>query len=683
MKTTSLTALLALVLAAQVDGQSLTATIDASRASPPISPRLYGQFIEHLGNIINGGFWAEMLDDRKFYYPITSRPPVRPANGGARFRGLMRRWSPIGPDSSVVMDTADPYVGDHSPLIQLDASGPRGIQQSGLIVRNGKNYAGRIVVAGDSGATVTVSLIAGTDRQTVTLPGLTPDYTTFPISFTAGADSENARLEIAATGSGAFHIGAVSLMPADNLHGFRREVIEQLKQLHSGVYRFPGGNYISNYDWHDSVGPPDKRPPRWDFAWNVVQPNDVGLDEFMVLFDLLGVEPYMSVNAGFGDAYSAAQLVEYANGAASTPMGAVRAANGHPEPYGIKLWGIGNEMYGEWQLGVMPPEQYQIKHNVFAKAMRKVDPTITLIASGAMPDEMTVTLQGRRLDGKVLTEYLSRADWTGGLLTHCLDNIDMVSEHCYCTSGQGFDMSAGDYVNVNESLQEWVRRPANRVRAKYEHYQAYLKLIPALRAKPVPISVDEYSYRRASPTSYKVAMAYAYQFDETFRHTDVFKMAAFTFATSCLSASRTEAVLNPVGLAFKLYRDHFGTTPVDVSGNSPQPPPRYPVGGDQPKVNAGSDTYPLDVCAALTDDGKTVTVAIINPTETEQKLNLSIKGVELAGQGHLWRMAPADVNASIVIGQKPQVQIEDQAVDGADTLAVAPISVNVYAFPLK
>ena len=166
-----------------------------------------------------------------------------------------------------------------------------------------------------------------------------------------------------------------------------------------------------------------------------------------------------------------------------------------------------------------------------------------------------------------------------------------------------------------------------------------------------------------------------------FRHSDLYQMAGFTFATSLLSANRTEAVLNPSGLLFKLYRDHFGTIPVEVSGNSPQPAPKYPAGGDQPKVNPGSDTYPLDVAAALSSDRKTLTVAVVNPTESEQQLNLSFKGVELSGKGRLWRMAPSSVDATIVVGQKPGVEVEEHALEALpSTATIAPFSVTIYEF---
>jgi alpha-N-arabinofuranosidase len=184
-------------------------------------------------------------------------------------------------------------------------------------------------------------------------------------------------------------------MPANNVQGFRAEVIAALKQLHSGVYRWPGGNFISGHEWRDAIGDPDKRPPIMDPVWQAVQPNDVGTDEFMALCYLLDVEAYITVNAGFGDAWSAAQLVEYVNGAVTTPMGRLRAANGHPQAYGVKFWGIGNEPWGEWQLGFMPVAQFERKYNLFANAMRKVDPTIKLIAPGAMPDAMTGSKQAK------------------------------------------------------------------------------------------------------------------------------------------------------------------------------------------------------------------------------------------------------------------------------------------------
>jgi alpha-N-arabinofuranosidase len=405
----------------------------------------------------------------------------------------------------------------------------------------------------------------------------------------------------------------------------------------------------------------------------------------MTLCRLLDVEAYITVNGGFGDEWSAAQLVEYVNGAATTPMGKWRAANGHPEPYHVKFWGVGNEPWGEWQLGFMPVAQWVLKHNMFAKAMRKVDPTIKLIAAGAMPDAMTGSKQAKRLNGQIVPDYLSAGDWSGNLLAHCLDNMDMISEHFYSRSGQHTDLTTGEKVSTGpQPLVEWERAPATQVRSKYEHYQEYLKRIPGLTAKPVPIALDEWAYTGVPPNSYKVVPAYAWAFHEMFRHSDLYQLGGFTFATAMISEDRTDAVLSPAGLLFKMYREHFGTIPADVTGDSPQPKPIYPAGGDQPAVNPGSATYPLDVSAALSEDRKTLTIAVLNPSDSEQQLKLTINGVKLASRGRLWRMAPTSIDAAIMVGQKPGVEVQQEELTSVpDAITVPPFSVNIYSFVVE
>src|SRR5450759_4604961 len=240
--------------------QPVHATIDASKSSAPISKYIYGQFLEHIGGIVNNNIWAEMLDDRKFYFPIDSHPPAEPS-GPAWRRTVLRHWMPIGADEIVTMDKDRPYVGEHTPLVTLSSSEAHGIQQAGLAVRKGKSYTGRVVIAGTPDATVKVSLIwgnAASNRQTVVINKVGSEYRKFPLTFQAQDDSDDARLEIVGRGTGSFHVGAVSLMPADNVQGFRAEVIAALKQLNSGVYRWPGGNFVSGHEWRDAIGDPDK-----------------------------------------------------------------------------------------------------------------------------------------------------------------------------------------------------------------------------------------------------------------------------------------------------------------------------------------------------------------------------------------------------------------------------------------
>ncbi|AHG92055.1 alpha-L-arabinofuranosidase domain protein [Gemmatirosa kalamazoonensis] len=686
-RTTIATILAAAVFAGDASAQAITATIDAGAKGPPISPLIYGMFIEHAGGLLEQGFRAELLDDRKFYFAIGQRAPAGAAPGR---RGAARGWQPLGAADAVRMDSAHAYASDHVPLVMLAGSEPRGIAQDGVALKSGVGFTGRIVVAGDPGAHVTVSLVWGpgaADRGTVRLAPLTSRWTTRRFEFARHPTStDSARIEIAGTGHGAFRVGAVSLMPADNVRGFRREVVAALATLHSGVYRFPGGNFVSGpYDWRDAVGDPDRRPPRWDPVWGALQPNDFGLDEFMTLCELLDVAPYVTVNAGFGDAVSAAQEVEYANGAATTPMGRRRAANGHPAPYGIKYWGIGNEMWGDWQFGYMSLDQWIAKQGQFARAMRRVDPTILRVAPGAMPDAMTGSGMARKLTGQPVAEPLGKADWSAALLSRSIDDFEVLSQHFYVYGGTHFDLEQGKQVPDDPSLSflEWSRKPANMVRVDYEHFQTYREHIPAIRRKPITVALDEWAYSGSPPGAFKPVPAYAWALNELFRHSDTFTLGGFTFAGSTLSATRTDAVLNPIGLMFRLYRAHFGTVPLGVSGTSPQPERTGRVGGEVPNVNAGSPTYPLDVAAALTADGKTLTVSVVNPSDRPQMLRLDLRAIAVAGPGTVWRMAPGSVTAANVVGREPQVRVDQATADATEPLVIPAISVGVYGFPIR
>ena len=156
----------------------------------------------------------------------------------------------------------------------------------------------------------------------------------------------------------------------------------------------------------------------------------------MKLCKLINVDPYISVNAGLGDSHSAAEEVEYMNGAAKTYMGTKRAKNGHPEPYHVKFWNIGNEPWGTWQLGRTDEKYYMIKHNEFAKAMREADPSIILIASGLMLQNDNVPPAERaKYVGNLGPLYGTEADWDAGFIKDCWGNFDIIAEHWYAGGG--------------------------------------------------------------------------------------------------------------------------------------------------------------------------------------------------------------------------------------------------------
>ena len=354
-----------------VQAQESAVRIDVTQTSEPISKYIYGQFIEHLGRCIYGGIWAEMLEDRKFYYPVTGeapawvmfKPGLRSWDGEGHPYELLTRspWMIIGDKQNVSMETENAIVDDQTPRIALTGDDiPGGILQNRLGVLDGKGYTGRILLAASPEAgPIQVSLVWGSganDRDTVTIDELSEEFTSFPLQFRAKSDTDNARLEIVATGQCHFSVGTVSIMPDDNVLGWRADTIALLKELNAPVYRWPGGNFVSGYDWKEGIGDPDRRPPRKDPAWKGVEHNDVGLHEFMELCRQINTEAFIAVNTGLGGIEAAAEEIEYVNGDPDSPLGKIRAKNGHAQPYGVKWWAIGNEMWGDWQLGHMPLE---------------------------------------------------------------------------------------------------------------------------------------------------------------------------------------------------------------------------------------------------------------------------------------------------------------------------------------
>lgn len=684
----------------------LVANVNVQRAGDPVSKYIFGSFIEHIGTTIYRSMWAELLDDRKFYFPISSKDPAKPVRpGGNTARTQLRKWRPVGPDEAVNMDKENAFVGDQSPRITLDGVTPHGIRQSGLSLVAGKEYTGRIYLRGTPGAKVAVSLVWGTgpdDKQTISLSGLTSQYKRLPLRFTSKADSSDAALEIVGTGSGEFHIGTVSLMPADNVQGFRPDTIALLRDLHSGMWRLPGGNFLSDWVWYDAIGDIDKRPPMFDYAWNAMQVNDVGMDEFMTFCKLIDVEPYVTVNAGLGDSHSAAEEVEYLNGPATSYMGAKRARNGHPEPYHVKYWNIGNEPWGTFQIGYTDLKYYVIKNNEFAKAMRAVDPSIILIASAKM-------LEPTWLKGEDRAKYVdnlepmfgSDVDWTGGLLAKSWGTFNGIAQHWYEGAGRHVDVNklkalppkapnSDAYVTYEPTTLEYARYAGDVILRHAEEWEGYQKRFPQMIPNHIFLSMDEYSYGgggggpRPTGPNLKSALAYGMLFNEMMRHSDFLTIAAHTMGTSSLDITPTSSTINALGSVYQLYGQHFpGLIPIGVSGNSPQPQ-ENPAFVDEPKVSSGSPTYPLDVFAAISPDHNFVTVSVVNATDSEQKIELNVSGVHLSGPSTLWQLTAGSVDGVNRVGAPPQVQVKEIPIASApETLNVAPISVNVYRFPVR
>ena len=214
--------------------------------------------------------------------------------------------------------------------------------------------------------------------------------------------------------------------PLSDERGYRSDVLEAAKNLRIPILRWPGGNFVSGYHWTDGIGPREKRPRKMDLAWSTEESNRFGTDEFIEYCRLLGAEPYICVNMGTGTMDEAQAWVEYCNGTGDTYWANRRRENGHEEPYYIRYWGLGNEMYGEWQIGALSAEDYVSKAREFAKVMRWTDPNIELVGCGlsGLTDWDRVVIEGLAplVDYHSIHIYTGSDDyWSNVLAPHQAD----------------------------------------------------------------------------------------------------------------------------------------------------------------------------------------------------------------------------------------------------------------------
>lgn len=236
--------------------------------------------------------------------------------------------------------------------------------------------------------------------------------------------------------------------PTADEYGFRADVVELVKELGVSTIRYPGGNFVSGYRWEDGVGPRENRPRRLDLAWHSTETNEIGLDEFATWLDKVGGELMYAVNLGTRGVLEALDVLEYANHRSGTYWSDQRVANGHAEPHGIRMWCLGNEMDGPWQLGHSTAEQYAQLAAATASAMRQVDPDLELVVCGSSSAQMPTF-----------------GEWERVVLEQTYDDVDFISCHAYYEPrGDDYASFLASAVNMDRFI-EAVVATADHVKA--------------------------------------------------------------------------------------------------------------------------------------------------------------------------------------------------------------------------
>ncbi|MGA2623865.1 MAG: alpha-L-arabinofuranosidase C-terminal domain-containing protein [Bacteroidota bacterium] len=351
----------------------------------PVNPYQYGQFIEYLCDLVPG-MWSEKVCDNSF-------EGLSPYNVAFRKQIDFREkpWYPVGAvhRGRYSLDSAQAFNGKVSQRIEVKGDEPctLGLAQDGIGVEKGKalRLSAYLREKGISGS-VRMYLRAGNKILSATKFSATEEWKKYTARLLPLEPSGNASLVVEFRGPGTIWIDQVSLMPERTVGGWRIDVVKALKELKPGIIRL-GGSATETFDWLRLIGDPDKRPPWINLPWGGQHPTGAGLEEFVQLCRVVDAEPLICVRLTGRIPKNAADEVEYFNGSPETPMGMLRAANGHPAQYNVKFWQIGNELEGD---------EYERELPVFCRAMKAVDPTIKLLSSFPTPN--IINTSGQYLD---------------------------------------------------------------------------------------------------------------------------------------------------------------------------------------------------------------------------------------------------------------------------------------------
>jgi alpha-L-arabinofuranosidase len=442
--------LLSLALAGGCASHAAEATLrirTAEHSSYRIPAFLTGKFCEHLGANIYHGMDAQILRNPTFAdWPfwtgqmtpdgVTTFQFERDKIEGelrrqatrqgwpeseladlvaARNDGLACFWGRVGPAESVKVSPDTGPQGGRAQRIEVKDAGQGIAQWTWLPLHRTRRFEFEIMARSPDHTSLTLTLSRNSPTEgsaSARIDGLSDEWQklrgTLEVNASAPADVPY-RVTLGVAGRGQLVIRHFFLWPADHVHGADPDVIRMLKESRLPLLRWPGGNFVSGYHWEDGVGAVERRPTLPNYAWGGVEPNTFGTDEFIAFCRAVGCEPMVCVNAGSGSPEEAARWIEYCNGPASSPMGARRATNGHPEPFNIRHWEVGNELWGRWQFNWTTAPGYVDRYHQFEKAMRAADPTIQLYACGAP------VLWGK--------------DWNDTLITGAAPQLRSITDH--------------------------------------------------------------------------------------------------------------------------------------------------------------------------------------------------------------------------------------------------------------
>ncbi len=440
--------------------------------------------------------------------------------------------------------------------------------------------------------------------------------------------------------------------------GLRTDVLAALRELAHTTVRYPGGNFLSGYNWLDGIGPKASRPRRRELAWFSIETNQFGTDEFMRFCKKINTLPMMGVNLGTGTIQSAADLVEYCNAPTGTYYADLRATNGHADPYGVKYWCLGNEMDGPWQIGHLDMHDYAKKALEAAKMMKWNDPTIETVLCGSSNDRMPTF-----------------PEWDRVALETCWDKVDYLSIHMYVTNHH--DQDTPSYLALAKRFEDFIDTMAGTlsyVKAKNRsNHDVYLSWDEWQVWNP---STNDGQWKVAphlaeAPYNLEDALVVAQWLNVFLRKCDVLKIACMAQIVNIISFIHTsdDGLLKHTSFyPFALMSNHARGNSLDVLVRAP----KY-------ETKQWGESPLLDVSASHDPETGKQSVFVVNRSQTDAVVtDLVWQDGAPSKVSAIYQIAGSDVKAENTFENPDNiapVQLPGgPVVDGKFTLSLPPLS---------
>lgn len=449
--------------------------------------------------------------------------------------------------------------------------------------------------------------------------------------------------------------------PYADEQGLRQDVMDALCDQGYTVIRYPGGNFLSGYNWLDGVGPREQRPRRRELAWQSIETNKFGTNEFMDFCKKINAQPMLGVNMGTGSIQSASDLVEYCNTASGTYWSDLRIQHGHRSPHNVRYWCVGNEMDGHWQIGHLDATAYGNKALEAAKMMKWQDPTIQAILCGSSHNQMPTYL-----------------DWDRTVLEIAWENVDYLSMHYYAGNRENdtasYLASAVDFENFVDALDGTLRYVKAKQRSKHDVYLSWDEWQVWYKGDPLQGNWTEAPHLAEEMYNLEDALVVAQWLNVFLRKTRVLKIACVAQIVNVISwlHTRPDGLLkHPSYYVFKLVSNNARGDALDLLVRAPQ-----------------LDTKQFDTVAALdasaSYDAGTGQGAIflVNRSQTDAlATELFWQDGKAVQFDEAWQIAgtdPKQVNTWDVPDQLVAKPVDVPAVDaGHATVTLPPLSFTV------